>query len=90
MRTLMEFSVNDSMPEALKLFRVPLSVPGAFGLGMSARMLRACDEMRSAGIVAFENSWPVAGSKRRTPYSLKLPVRARAVGTEVRTDPPRS
>jgi len=43
------------------LSRVPFSVPGRFGSGISFRMFCACGESRPAGIVLFVNCVRVAG-----------------------------
>jgi hypothetical protein len=93
MRTLTEFSSNPSEPDATKLSIVPLLRPAALGSGISFSSARACGERRACGITLPANCWrwagsPVAGSKMFTPYALRSPARAAAVGTVSSRDPP--
>src|SRR5215813_7763405 len=80
------------MPEAVKL----KYVPGRLGGGISFNRFNTCGERRSCGIRLPANGVrptpvkrsPVCGSKIWSGYSLKSPLRAKAVGTVVRTDRP--
>ena len=92
-RTLKASELNVSEPCAMKLSRVPFTVPGVLGSGSRPRMASACGESRPVGIW-LPGNWvradgaPVSGSKMLTPYSDRSPVRARAVGTVSSLLPP--
>ena len=83
-----------SVPEATKLS----TVPDLVGLGINYNMLSAWVDKQplasgvcptpQAGMMLPVYCKPVVGLKIGTPYSLKFPVRAKAVGTVKSFEPP--